>query len=120
MGYVPRLDIQHTSEREIGQIYIPFINWTLLIAVLLLVVGFQSSSALAGAYGIAVTLAMLIDSVLIFFVMRRIWRWSLPAALAIAVPLGLIDFAFLSLERAQDPRRRLVPAAHRRASCSRC
>jgi KUP system potassium uptake protein len=103
MGYVPRLDIQHTSEREIGQIYIPFINWTLLIAVLLLVVGFQGSSALAGAYGIAVTLAMLIDSVLIFFVMRRIWRWSLPAALAIAVPLGLIDFAFLSSNALKIP-----------------
>jgi KUP system potassium uptake protein len=103
MGYVPRLEIDHTSEREIGQIYIPFINWTLLLAVLLLVVGFQGSSALAGAYGIAVTLAMLIDSVLIFFVMRRIWRWSLPLALAIAVPLALIDFAFLSSNALKIP-----------------
>jgi KUP system potassium uptake protein len=96
MGYCPRLAIQHTSERQIGQIYVPFINWTLLVAVLLLVVGFRSSSALAGAYGIAVTLAMLIDTVLIFFVMRRIWHWSFPAALAIALPLGLIDVAFLA------------------------
>jgi KUP system potassium uptake protein len=103
MGYLPRLDIQHTSEREIGQIYVPFINWTLLIAVLLLVAGFQSSSALAGAYGIAVTLAMLIDSVLIFFVMRRIWHWSLPLALAIAVPLTLVDFAFLSSNMLKIP-----------------
>jgi KUP system potassium uptake protein len=96
MGYAPRLEIEHTSEREIGQIYIPFINWTLLVAVLLLVVGFQSASALAGAYGIAVMMAMLIDSVLIFFVMRRIWNWSLPLALAIALPLTLIDLAFLA------------------------
>jgi len=96
MGYCPRLNILHTSEREIGQIYVPFINWTLFVAVILLVVGFRSSSALAGAYGIAVTMAMLIDSVLIFFVMRRIWKWSFPAALAIALPLGLIDFAFLA------------------------
>ena len=72
MGYCPRLAIQHTSEREIGQIYVPFINWTLFVAVILLVVGFRSSSALAGAYGIAVTMAMLIDTVLIFFVMRRL------------------------------------------------
>jgi KUP system potassium uptake protein len=103
MGYCPRLQIQHTSEREIGQIYIPFINWTLLLAVLLLVVGFQSSSALAGAYGIAVTMAMLIDSVLIFFVMRRIWHWSLPVALAITVPLALIDFAFLASNSLKIP-----------------
>jgi KUP system potassium uptake protein len=96
MGYCPRLEIEHTSEREIGQIYVPFINWTLFIAVVILVLGFQSSSALAGAYGIAVTLAMLIDSVLIFFVMRRIWHWSLPVAAAIALPLALIDFAFLA------------------------
>jgi KUP system potassium uptake protein len=103
MGYCPRLAIQHTSEREIGQIYVPFINWTLLIAVLLLVVGFRSSSALAGAYGIAVTMAMLIDTVLIFFVMRRLWNWSLPAALAIALPLGAIDLAFLASNSLKIP-----------------
>ena len=96
MGYCPRLSIQHTSEREIGQIYVPFVNWTLLAAVLLLVLGFRSSSALAGAYGIAVTLQMLIDSILIFFVMRMLWRWPVWAALAIAVPLALIDLAYLS------------------------
>ncbi len=77
MGYCPRLKLMHTSAREIGQIYVPFINWSLLVAVMLLVVGFRSSDNLGGAYGIAVTLAMLIDSVLIFFVMRRMWRWPL-------------------------------------------
>ncbi|HEX4884770.1 MAG TPA: potassium transporter Kup [Casimicrobiaceae bacterium] len=103
MGYCPRLAILHTSEREIGQIYIPFINWTLLVAVVLLVVGFRNSSNLAGAYGIAVTMAMLIDTVLVFFVMRRLWHWSFAVALAIALPLGLIDFAFLASNALKIP-----------------
>src|SRR5204862_4247686 len=88
---------------EFGQIYVPFINWSLLIAVMLLVVGFHSSDNLGGAYGIAVTLAMLIDSVLIFFVMRRLWRWPLPLVLAIVVPLLLIDVAFLSSNALKIP-----------------
>jgi KUP system potassium uptake protein len=95
MGYCPRLTIQHTSERAIGQIYVPFANWSLLIAVIALVLGFRSSDNLAAAYGIAVTMAMLIDSVLIYVVMRRLWRWSRVVAIAIATPLLLIDLAFL-------------------------
>ena len=75
MGYCPRLQIEHTSERQIGQIYVPFINWSLFVAVVLLVVTFRKSDNLAAAYGIAVTLAMLIDSMLIFVVMRRLWNW---------------------------------------------
>ena len=103
MGYSPRLKIQHTSDREIGQIYVPFINWSLFIAVTLLVVGFRSSDNLAAAYGIAVTLAMLIDSMLIYFVMRRLWRWSRAVALSISAPLALIDFAFLSSNSLKIP-----------------
>jgi KUP system potassium uptake protein len=103
MGYCPRLKLQHTSEREIGQIYVPFINWTLLIAVSLLVLGFRSSDNLGGAYGIAVTLAMMIDSVLIFIVMRRIWGWKLPIALAVALPLGAIDLSFLASNSLKIP-----------------
>ena len=103
MGYCPRIAIRHTSEKTIGQIYVPFINWTLLIAVALLVVGFQGSSALAGAYGIAVTMSMLIDSILIYFVMRRMWRWPSYVALAIAVPLVLIDGAFLASNSLKIP-----------------
>ncbi|HEY6894367.1 MAG TPA: KUP/HAK/KT family potassium transporter, partial [Rhodanobacteraceae bacterium] len=91
MGYCPRLTIAHTSERAIGQIYIPFINWMLLAAIVGLVVGFRNSDNLAGAYGIAVTMAMLIDSILIFVVMRRLWRWPIVVAIAIAVPLLSID-----------------------------
>jgi KUP system potassium uptake protein len=96
MGYCPRLQIEHTSERQIGQIYVPFINWTLFAAVVLLVVSFRKSDNLAGAYGIAVTLAMLIDSILIFIVMRRLWKWPLWTAVAIAAPLTLIDLMFLA------------------------
>ncbi len=95
MGYCPRLTIEHTSERAIGQIYVPFINWMLLAAVIALVVGFRNSDSLAAAYGIAVTLAMLIDSILIYVVMRRLWNWSAWVAAAIAAPLLAIDLTFL-------------------------
>ncbi len=96
MGYCPRLQIEHTSERQIGQIYVPFINWTLFAAVVLLVVAFRKSDHLAGAYGIAVTLAMLIDSILIFVVMRRLWKWPMWLSVAIAAPLTFIDLMFLA------------------------
>ncbi len=103
MGYCPRLAILHTSEKTMGQIYVPFINWTLLAAVVLLVIGFRTSDNLAAAYGIAVTLAMLIDSLLIYVVMRRLWHWSAPLALAIAVPLVIIDVAMLSSNALKIP-----------------
>jgi KUP system potassium uptake protein len=96
MGYCPRLTITHTSDRQIGQIYVPFINWTLLGAVMLLVVGFQTSSNLAAAYGIAVTMALTIDSLLIYVVLTRLWRWNRFGALAIVIPLLAIDVLFLS------------------------
>jgi KUP system potassium uptake protein len=96
MGYAPRLRILHTSERVMGQIYVPFVNWVLLIAVMLLVVGFRSSDSVAGAYGIAVTVAMLIDAVLIYVVMRRLWHWHRALAIAVVLPLFLSDAAFLS------------------------
>jgi KUP system potassium uptake protein len=103
MGYCPRLTIMHTSNRQIGQIYIPFINWTLFAAVMLLVAGFRTSSNLAAAYGIAVTLAMLIDSLLIYVVLTRLWRWHRAAALCVAAPLLLIDAAFLSSNALKIP-----------------
>ena len=103
MGYCPRLTILHTSERAIGQIYIPFINWMLLTAIVALVIGFRNSDNLAGAYGIAVTTAMLIDSILIFVVMRRLWKWPPIVAIAIGVPLLLIDLFFLSSNALKIP-----------------
>jgi len=95
MGYAPRLTIRHTSERAIGQIYAPFINWSLCAAVITLVIGFRSSESLAAAYGIAVMLAMLIDSILIFVVMRRLWKWNRWLAAAIVAPFLTIDVVFL-------------------------
>src|SRR6185312_6693366 len=103
MGYCPRLTIQHTSERAIGQIYIPFINWMLLAAIVALVIGFRNSDNLAGAYGIAVTMAMLIDSILIFVVMRRIWDWPVWVSIVIATPLLLIDLTFLASNALKIP-----------------
>jgi KUP system potassium uptake protein len=103
MGYCPRLNIEHTSEKTMGQIYVPFINWTLLGAVLVLVIGFRHSENLAAAYGIAVTLAMLIDSILIYVVMRKLWHWSAPGALAIVIPLLVIDVAMLSSNALKIP-----------------
>ncbi len=103
MGYCPRLQIRHTSERQIGQIYIPFINWSLFLAVILLVVSFGESADLAAAYGLAVTLAMLIDSILIFVVMRRLWKWPTVLAIAIALPLLTVDLAFLAANSLKIP-----------------
>jgi len=96
LGYLPRLNIQHTSVRETGQIYIPFVNWSLFVAIVLAVVMFRSSSNLASAYGIAVTADMLITTVLTFFVIR--FAWKLPLALCIASTslFFLIDLAFFS------------------------
>jgi KUP system potassium uptake protein len=111
MGYCPRLTITHTSERQIGQIYVPFINWTLLSAVILLVVGFQSSSNLAAAYGIAVTMALTIDSLLIYVVLTRLWHWHRLAALAIVVPLLVVDSSFLGSNALKIPQGGWFPIA---------
>jgi KUP system potassium uptake protein len=111
MGYCPRLTVTHTSGRQIGQIYIPFINWTLLAAVMLLVVGFQTSSNLAAAYGIAVTMALTIDSLLIYVVLTRLWRWNRFAALAIVIPLLAIDLAFLASNALKIPQGGWFPIA---------
>ncbi|HEX3159711.1 MAG TPA: KUP/HAK/KT family potassium transporter, partial [Gemmatimonadaceae bacterium] len=84
LGYLPRMDIEHTSETQIGQIYIPGLNWLLMIACIGLVLGFHSSSRLAAAYGVAVTTDMVFTSILFAVVARTRWTWSLPAVLGIA------------------------------------
>jgi len=96
LGYSPRLHTVHTSEREIGQIYVPAINWLLLFAVIALVLGFRSSSALASAYGIAVTLTMMIDTILAFIVVRALWKWGWAQAGAFLALFLLVDAAFFS------------------------
>ena len=91
LGLLPRLQVHYTSAREAGQIYMPQVNWLLLVAVLLAVVGFGSSSALASAYGIAVTVTMLITTALTFFVIRHGWNYPLPLALAATGAFLLLD-----------------------------
>jgi len=75
LGYLPRFQINHTSESQQGQIYIPFFNWVLLIAIILLVLTFQNSSNLAAVYGIAITMTMICDAVLLLVVAHKIWGW---------------------------------------------
>lgn len=96
LGYLPRLEVRHTSVREAGQIYMPLVNWSLFVAIALAVVLFRSSGNLAAAYGIAVTLDMLITTTLTFFVIR--YRWNYPLALCIAATgfFFLVDLAFFS------------------------
>ena len=94
LGLLPRLQVMYTSAKEAGQIYVPFVNWLVMVAVLLAMVGFGSSSALASAYGIAVTVTMFITTLLTFFVIRYGWGYPLPLALA-ATGLFLIVDAVL-------------------------
>ncbi len=94
LGYLPRMEIQHTSETEIGQIYIPRVNWMLMSAIVALVVGFGSSDKLAGAYGLAVTGAMLVDVLLATAVAILVWRWKWPLAAAVFGLLAIPDLAF--------------------------
>jgi KUP system potassium uptake protein len=96
LGLLPRLEIQHTSDKQEGQIYIPRVNTTLLIGVLLLVALFKSSSALASAYGIAVTASMVVDSMLAFVVLWRLWKWPLWRALATMGTFFIIESVFFS------------------------
>ncbi|WP_171016245.1 potassium transporter Kup [Pseudomonas sp. F(2018)] len=96
LGYIPRMQVQHTSSAAQGQIYVGVVNWALMVAVVLLVIGFGSSGALAAAYGVAVTTTMLIDTLLVSAVMLLLWRT--PRWLAIPVLLGflLVDSLFFS------------------------
>jgi KUP system potassium uptake protein len=94
LGLCPRLEVRHTSEAEIGQIYVPQINWGLMVCVLLLIAFFQSSSGLASAYGIAVTACLTIDTLLIFVVVQLYWRWSLWTALLACGALLAMDLVF--------------------------
>jgi KUP system potassium uptake protein len=96
LGLLPRLEIRHTSESLFGQIYMPRVNTLLLVGVLLLVALFRSSSALASAYGIAVTGTMVVTALMAIVVIRKVWGWHLVAALALMLPFLLIDLTFLA------------------------
>lgn len=94
LGYLPRMDIEHTSETEVGQIYIRGLNWILMSACIALVLGFRTSSNLAAAYGVAVTTTMVFTAILFCVVARARWGWSLPAVIAIGTFFLGIDLAF--------------------------
>src|SRR5438128_9798604 len=95
LGYLPRLEVRHTSEQEIGQVYVPRINGALLIAIVILVLGFRSSDNLGAAYGIAVSGMMAITTGLAFLYMRS-RGWSLAVAVPVFAVFGLVDLTFLS------------------------
>jgi KUP system potassium uptake protein len=103
LGFVPRLSILHTNETEHGQIYIPFVNWVLMIAVILLVLTFRNSSNLASAYGIAVTGAMLIDTCLMAVLFVAVWRWKSWMALLVAGGFFLFDGTFFAANMPKVP-----------------
>jgi KUP system potassium uptake protein len=96
LGYLPRLNIVHTSTRDAGQIYIPFVNWALFVAIVFAVVVFKSTSNLAAAYGIAVCTDMLITTTLTYYVIRHAWKYPLGLCLASTSVFFLVDFVFFA------------------------
>jgi KUP system potassium uptake protein len=96
LGVLPRVSIKHTSAAERGQIYVPFVNWALMVATISLVLGFRSSSNLAAAYGIAVTLTMVITTILAYFLVRHVWHWSQFRALAVSALFLVPELAFMA------------------------
>jgi KUP system potassium uptake protein len=111
MGLLPRMQIIHTSGMEEGQIYVPFTNWSLYLAVIALVIGFKSSSNLAAAYGIAVTGTMLIDTILVAFVMVLLWKWNRLLVGLVAGSLLVVDIAFFAANAIKIPEGGWFPLA---------
>ncbi len=109
LGYLPRMEVRHTSETEIGQIYLPRMNWLLMTAIVALVVGFGSSDRLAGAYGLAVTGAMLVDVVLATAVAILVWRWRWPLAIGVFGLLAVPDLAFFIANALKIPEGAWLP-----------
>ena len=109
LDYLPRLAIRHTSAAHIGQIYVPLVNWLLMIGCVALVIGFQTSSNLAAAYGIAVTATMAITTLLFYRVVVDRWGWSVPKALVVIVPLFIVDLAFLAANIPKIPHGGWLP-----------
>jgi KUP system potassium uptake protein len=102
-GFLPRLTIMHTSSREFGQIYIPSVNWTLMLACIALVLGFGASSNLAAAYGVAVISTMTITSIMFFVVASQRWGWNLAVATLVVGVFLLVDLAFLGANLVKIP-----------------
>ena len=110
LGYLPRMEIRHTSETEIGQIYVPRVNWILMAGIIALVVGFGSSDKLAGAYGLAVTGAMLVDAALAMAVAILVWKWKWPAGCGrCSAFLAIPDVAFFIANALKIPEGGWLP-----------
>ena len=103
LGFIPRMRIEHTSESAAGQIYIPFINWILMVMVLILVTIFQTSSNLAAAYGIAVTGAMFIDTCLLAVVLFQLWNWNRALSIGLLAVFFAVDTAYLASNLTKIP-----------------
>ena len=111
IGYLPRLRIDHTSEEQFGQIYVPWINWALCVAVLALVFTFRTSTALAYAYGVAVTGTITITTLLFFYIARQQWRWPLGRVIPIAAVLLTVDALFFAANITKLPHGAWLPLA---------
>jgi KUP system potassium uptake protein len=103
LDYLPRLQVRHTSSEHQGQVYVPIVNWILMVACIGLVVGFQTSSRLAAAYGVAVTMTMAITTMLFIDVARNRWGWSKAKTLTLQLPLLTIDLAFVFAQVVKIP-----------------
>jgi KUP system potassium uptake protein len=111
LGYAPRLDVEHTSSSEMGQVYVPQVNWALAICTILIVLGFRTSSALAATYGVAVTMTMVITALLLFVVMTERWNWKYPLAVGVTAIFLIIDGAFLGANLLKIPFGGWLPIA---------
>ena len=109
LGYSPRVQIEHTSSRERGQIYVPGVNWALMLVTVALVLGFGSSSRLAAAYGVAVSAEMVLTTLLLFMLTRQVWGWSLTRAGALVAFFLIFDLAFMGANALKIPQGGWVP-----------
>ncbi|OAI09837.1 potassium transporter Kup [Methylomonas methanica] len=109
LGYCPRMNIRHTSGDEMGQVYLPAVNWLLMVSVFILVLSFRSSSALASAYGIAVTGTMIVDTILAFIVIQALWQWNRATSITFLSTFLVIDLLFLSSNSLKIPHGGWLP-----------
>jgi len=104
LGYMPRLDVEHTSAREMGQIYVPQVNWGLMICTIAIVIVFGSSSRLSAAYGMGVAMAMIITTILLHVVMTERWKWPMPLAYSVTALFAAIDVSFFGANLLKLPQ----------------
>ncbi|WP_026602868.1 potassium transporter Kup [Methylomonas sp. 11b] len=109
LGYCPRMNVRHTSGDEMGQVYLPAVNWLLMVSVFILVLSFRSSSALASAYGIAVTGTMIVDTILAFIVIQALWQWNKATSITFLSTFLIIDLMFLSSNSLKIPHGGWLP-----------